>query len=96
MSTRAARRLVWLALLFALPLPMLIFGAWIPVSRYLLLFGVCVAMRVAEGPGGVVWQLAALFLGHALVYAVLLYGLAWSVTRALSDLRPPLRAALQL
>jgi hypothetical protein len=92
MSLHAARRIVWLALLFLVPLPLAIFGAWIPVTRYLLLAGVCIAMRVAEGPGGVVWQLTAVFLGHALVYAGLLWIVAWLAARALRPLPPSLRA----
>lgn len=94
MSPRTARHFVWLALLFVVPLPMLVFGAWIPVARYLLLAGVCVAMRVAEGPGGVVWQLTAMFLGHALVYAGLLRIAAWLATRALRPLATPLRTGV--
>lgn len=97
MSSRAARRIVWLALLFLVPLPllpMLGFVAWVPVARYVLLGGICLWMRLAEGPGGAVWQLTALFLGHAFVYALLLWALAWLGARGLARLPSAGRAAL--
>ncbi|MGH0030525.1 MAG: hypothetical protein ACQGVC_12090 [Myxococcota bacterium] len=95
MSPRAARRTLWLALLLVAPLPMLGgFGAVVPVVRYGLLAGVCVAMRVAEGPGGVVWALFALFAVHALVYAALLWGAAWLAARALARVSPAARSAV--
>ena len=94
MSARAARRLLFLAALLIAPVPMLGFGAFVPVARYVLLGAVCIGMRVAEGPGGVVWQLTALFLGHALVYAGLLWLAAWLAGRALGALPPPVRNAV--
>jgi hypothetical protein len=93
MSPHAARRLLWLAALLIVPLPMLVFDAVVPVARYLLLAGLCVGMVIAEGPGGVVWQLAALFVSHALVYAALLYLLAWAIARALARTSARARAA---
>ena len=86
MSPLATRRILWLALLLLLPLPMLSFDGFIPVARYLLLGGVCIGMRIAEGPGGVVWQLTALFLAHAVVYALLLWAGAWLAARSLAAL----------
>jgi phosphate/sulfate permease len=94
MSSRATRRVLFLALLVLVPLPMFTFDALVPVARYLLLGAVCVGMRVAEGPGGVVWQLTALFFGHALVYGAVLWAVAWAVTRSLDALPASARAAL--
>ncbi len=94
MSPRAARRVLFLALLLLAPLPMLGFDAVAPVARYLLLGAVCVGMRLVEGPGGVVWQLAALFFGHALAYAVLLWAGAWLVARALAATGSTARGAV--
>jgi len=88
MSPRTAHRSLFLALLLMAPLPMLGFDAFVPVARHLLLAGVCIGMRLVEGPGGVVWQLTALFLGHALVYAIALWLASWLVAlllRAFSD-----------
>jgi hypothetical protein len=95
MTPRATRRLLWATLLLVVPLPVLVaFGGHVPVVRFVLLAGVCVAMRVAEGPGGVVWQLTALFLAHALVYAVALWGAAWAGARLLAGLPRGPRVAL--
>jgi hypothetical protein len=94
MSPRAARRVLWLAALLLVPAPMLVFGAWVPVAHYLLLAALCVGMRIAEGPGGVVWELTALLLAHALVYSALLYAGAWASARALGRVSPRARAAL--
>jgi hypothetical protein len=81
MSSRTARRLLWLVALFTVPLPMLQFGASIPVSRYLLLAGVTLGLMVAEGAAGLVVTFFLLFLGYALVYAGGLWLVAWLVTR---------------
>ena len=94
MSPRATRRVLFMALLVLVPLPMFTFDALVPVARYLLLGAVCVGMRVAEGPGGVVWQLTALFFAHALVYGALLWAVAWGVARSLDALPSSARAAL--
>lgn len=94
MSPRATRRTLFLGLLLLAPLPMLgVYEAFVPVARYLLLAGVCLAMRIAEGPGGVVWQVFALFMGHALVYTGLLWVAAWLGARVLAPLSPSLRGA---
>jgi hypothetical protein len=94
MSPRSARRVLWLAALVLVPLPMLMFGEQAPVLRYLVLAAVCVGMRIAEGPGGAVWELTALFLSHALVYAALLYAGARLAVRALAPVSAPARAAV--
>jgi hypothetical protein len=94
MSPRAARRVLWLAALVLVPLPMAVFDAVMPVAGYLLLAAVCVGMRIAEGPGGVVWQMTALFASHALVYAGLLHLAARAIAGLLERLPAPARAAV--
>lgn len=94
MSTRAARRVLLLAAILLAPLPMFTFEGLVPVARYLLLAAICVGMRIAEGPGGVVWPLTGLFLAQAAVYGLLLWALAALVGRALRPLSPRTRGAL--
>lgn len=78
MSPRTARCALWLAALLLVPLPMLQFGARVPSVHHLLLGGVCVVTAWIEGGGGVTGLLIALFFGHAVVYALGLWGLASS------------------
>jgi hypothetical protein len=94
MSPRAARRVLWLFALALVPLPMAVFDAVMPVVGYLLLAALCVGMRIAEGPGGVVWQMTALFASHAFVYAGALRLAAHAIARLLARLPDPARAAL--
>jgi hypothetical protein len=79
----ATRRFLWLAALLLVPLPMLLFGAFVPVARYLLLAGVTVGLIVAEGGGEIPYLFLALMLGHALVYACVLWLLTWGLARGL-------------
>jgi hypothetical protein len=95
-STKAARRLLWLSLVCLLPLPMLVFGAWIPVTRYLLLAGVAAGLVLTEGAGLVPLVILALFLTHALVYAALLWLAARLVAGALGRRFPRALAPLTL
>jgi hypothetical protein len=87
-APKSARRILWLGLICMLPLPMLQFGAEIPALRYLLLAGVTLGLIVSEGMGQVPGLVLALLLGHALVYAGLLWLVAWLAARALSGLAP--------
>jgi len=94
-SSRAERWALWLGLVLVVPLPM----AWIepvrvPAARYLELGLVCGAVLAVEGAGGVVGTLTALFLGHALAYAALLWGAAWLGLRAAAGLGPRARRRL--
>ena len=88
MTPRTARRLLWLVLLLTVPLPMLGFGALVPVARYLLLAGVTAGLIVTEGMGAVPGQLLAFFLAHALLYAGLAWLAAYAVVRLLGGLGP--------
>jgi hypothetical protein len=87
---------LWIAALVLVPLPMLQFGAEVPVVRYLILTGLTLALVVAEGAGWVATALVLLFLGHALVYAALLWVVAWAVARALHAWVPRRAGAVAL
>jgi hypothetical protein len=95
-SPRTARRLLWLSLVCLLPLPMVVFGAWIPVTRYLLLAGVTAGLVVTEGAGLVPLVFLALFLAHALVYAALAWLAARLLVAALARRLPRALAPLTL
>ena len=69
-----------------MPLPLLGFGALIPVARFLLLAAVTAGLIVAEGMGTVPAALLAIFVLHALVYAGLLWLLALLISRGLDRL----------
>jgi len=94
LTQRATRLVLWIAALLLVPLPMLQFGAQVPVAQYLLLAGVCVTVGVVEGTGGVLPLLLALFLAHALVYALLLWLGAGLAARLLARLAPHTRTAV--
>lgn len=96
MSTRAARRILWLGLLCMLPLPMLQFGAWIPVTRFLLLALVTAGLVVTEGSGPVPLTALGLLLAHVLVYAALLWLAARLFVAALQRLLPSALAPVTL
>jgi len=91
-TVRGARRLLWIAALLLVPLPMLQFGAQVPVAQYLLLAGVCAAVAVVESGGGVLALLLALFLSHAIVYGLLLWLVAALAARVLGQFSPRARA----
>lgn len=95
---RTTRRVLWIAGLLLVPLPMLKFGALIPVSRYLLLGGVTGGLILAEGPGRIPDFMLLAMLAHAFVYAGLLWCVAWLLARVLHRAAPAraLRVALAL
>lgn len=88
MPPRTTRRILWIGALLLVPLPMLQVGALIPVTRYLLLSGVAGGLILAEGSGRIPWALFFLILGHALVYAGLLWVVAWALARGLHAAAP--------
>ena len=97
MSVRAARTWLWLGALLLVPLPMLALdAALVPVVRFLLLGGACVAVLLVEGGGGVTESIAALLLVHTAVYAGLLWAAAWLIARSLARLSGSARRALVL
>jgi hypothetical protein len=88
MSPRASRWVLWIGLVLMLPLPMLVFGALIPVARFLLLAGVTAGLIVAEGMGTIPGSILGLLLLHALVYLGLTWLAAHWISRGLGRLAP--------
>ena len=78
--------MLWVGFLLTVPLPLLGFGALIPVARFLLLAAVTAGLIVAEGMGAVPAALLAIFVLHALLYAGLLWLLALLISRGLARL----------
>jgi hypothetical protein len=79
----ATKHLLWLTALLLVPLPMLQFGAFVPVVRYLILAAVNLGLIVTEGGGEIPYIFFALLFGHALVYATVFWFLAGLLVRAL-------------
>ena len=96
MTPRAIRLVLWLAALVLVPLPLLRFGAFAPVAHYAVLAGVCVALAIAEGAGGILPTLLVLFLAHVLVYALALWLAAVALSRTLARLPSRARGAVVL
>lgn len=87
MSPRALRRLLWIAAVFAVPLPILALGpGLVPAAHQLELGLLALAFGAVESAQGVTLALAAAFLVPGLVYAVLLWLAAWLLARALAKL----------
>ncbi len=69
MSTRASRRMLWIAAALLVPLPVLFPGpGLVPAARFLMLGGASLAVMLFESSRGAVIPLAALLL---------LQGIAW-------------------
>ena len=97
MSPRAVRRLLWLAAVFVVPLPIVAFGpGLVPAAHQLELGLLALAFGVVESTEGVTLLLAGAFLLPALIYAALLWGLAWLAARALAMLPPHARTRAAL
>ena len=89
MSRRALRRLLWLAALAALPVPILGIGSGsVPPLHHLELGVLALVFTALERAQGIGPLLAALFLGQALVYALGLWLAAGLAAAALSRLPP--------
>ena len=97
MSPRAVRRLLWLAALVVVPLPILAFGPGrVPAAHQLELGLLALAFGVLESMEGVTLTLAGLFLGSAVLYAALLWLPAWGLARGLAKLPPATRTRFAL
>ena len=79
-SSQAARRILWVALLVALPLPFWVMeGGWVPAIWLYELAGFTLAVLFTEG-GSIVALISALFTLEALLATGVAYGLArWTV-----------------
>jgi len=88
MSRRRAQRLLFAAGVVLIPLPYVIVaqGA-VPVARFLWLAAVASAYSAFVDGSGVAWTMSLLLLGHGLVYASLLFGLAWLAVRIVPETR---------
>lgn len=83
MSSQAARRILWVALLVALPLPFWVMeGGWVPAIWLYELSGFTLAVLFTEG-GSIVALISALFTLEALLATGVAYGLARLTVRAL-------------
>ncbi len=97
MSPRGVRRLLWLAAIFLVPVPLIgVASGWAPTAYLLELAGLTLAFGVVESLQGVTLALLASFGVPALLYVALLWPLAWLVARLITPLAPltRLRAAL--
>jgi glucan phosphoethanolaminetransferase (alkaline phosphatase superfamily) len=96
-SPRAVRWLLWLAALFVVPLPTVAFGpGLVPAAHQLELGLLALAFGAVESTEGVTLLMASLFLVSGLVYAALLWLLAWLAARVLTPLAPTTRTRLAL
>lgn len=97
MSPRNVRRVLWLAAIVLVPVPLIGLGSGLaPTAHLLEIAALILAFGVIESMHGVTLQLLASFLIPALLYVALLWPLAWGVARILTPLAPltRLRATL--
>ena len=88
LSAAAARRLLWLLAVLALPVPILLLGpGHVPAAQIAELGAAALAFGIAESLRGVVGLTAAVFLGQALLYAGVLWVVAGILARRLGRLR---------
>ncbi len=92
------RRLLFVALLLLLPLPLAtgVATGLMPVARMALLGGVCLGVMLVEGTRGAVGLLLALIAVQAVLYAAGLWLAAWLAARGLARLPRPARWATPL
>ncbi len=85
MSVRGLRLFLWLVLAVVLPVPIWLLGPGSVPALYLFELGsVATVFGLAEGLRGVVGLTALVFVGQAVVYLALLYGIAAVIARACS------------
>jgi hypothetical protein len=86
-SPRAVRRLLFVAAVFAVPLPIVALGPGrVPAAHQLELGLLALAFGAVESAQGVTLVLAAALLAQALVHAAGLWLAAWLLARALAKL----------
>jgi hypothetical protein len=85
MTPRAARWLLWLGALLALPVPVLLLGpGFVPVAQLAALAAIGFAIALVESTRGNVLQISGLLLACAALWAACLWLGAWIVARSLS------------
>ncbi len=88
MTRETTRRILWLALVVALPVPYWAFEAgWVPTMWLVELAGFSIAMVLTEG-GMVGRVITGLFVGQAVLWIALLYVTARLGSRAIHALVP--------
>jgi len=84
MSARQARLLVWIALLLAMPVPLVIVGhGRVPVGTLVQLSAATLGVAVLERADGAVGILAAVLLAQVMLWTVVSWLVARVVVRAL-------------
>lgn len=97
MSPRGVRRLLWVAAVFVVPLPILAFGpGLVPAAHQLELGLLALAFGAVESMQGVTLLLAAAFLVPGVIYAALLWLPAWILARGSAVLPRPTRTRFAL
>jgi len=94
LSIRTARWLCFIGLFLLLPWPMLVFDAFVPAVRYVILAGAALAVLLVEGGAGPVPGIVLLFCLHAVVYTAVAWILSWAATRLVSQASPRALAPL--
>src|SRR5689334_5315380 len=80
MSVRRTRLVVWIALLVAMPVPLVIVGhGRVPVGTLVQLAGATLAVGVLERGDGAIGILAVVLLAHVMLWTVV----GWLVARVL-------------
>lgn len=97
MTVRNGGRLLWLASLMVLPLPMLGFdGSFVPVGRFAQLAAGLSILGFTEGADGIVGLFIALLWAHTVGFALLLFGGVSILRRLLAHVVDPARLGVLL
>jgi hypothetical protein len=82
MTTRGARWALWLALVFAAPVPILALGqGTIPVAQFLTMIAAVLGVVLTESARGAMPLLLTVFGVQVLLFAAVHWGVAWLFTR---------------
>ena len=88
MSPVSVRRLLWVVLMVALPVPMLgLESGWVPVIRLLLLGGATAGIAL-QGPDDLSLLFTGMFLGQAVLWGLLQWWVARAIVRRLPSFAP--------